>query len=176
MHSKAIAGLVLVGAAAFAACGSSGGSTPTGAAAANATTSPTTVVKSSDSRLGAVLVNADGRTLYGFTNDKNGTSSCTGTCAANWPALEVSPGWKAGSGIGAAASFHTIKRADGHLQLAVGKWPLYVFSGDSAPGDVNGQGVLGKWFVVRTDGTLLKDASAAASTTTTMPSASGSGY
>ena len=39
--------------------------------------------------LGDVLVDAQGRTLYGFTNDANGTSTCTGACATNWPPLTV---------------------------------------------------------------------------------------
>ena len=172
MRSRSVAGLALLGATAFAACGGGGGgsaSGPPAAPAANATTT-TTVVKLSDSRLGAVLVDADGRTLYGFTDDKNGASSCTGACAQMWPPLEVSPGWKAGSGVG-ALKFHTITRDDGRLQLAVGMWPLYVYSGDRAPGDVNGQGALGKWFVVQSNGTLLKSAAAGTTPTTSMPAA-----
>ena len=42
------------------------------------------------------------------------------------------------------------------MQLKMGKWPLYTFSGDAAPGDVNGQGSGGSWFVVGQDGKLIK--------------------
>jgi hypothetical protein len=54
--------------------------------------------------------------------------------------------------------------------------PKYVFSGDSAPGDVNGEGVLGKWFAVRTDGTLLMNPSVSATPTTSVASPMGYGY
>ena len=40
--------------------------------------------------------------------------------------------------------------------LKVGKWPLYRFAGDAAPGDINGQGSGGVWFVVGADGKLIK--------------------
>ena len=32
--------------------------------------------------------------------------------------------------------------------LKAGAWPLYRFAGDAAPGDTNGQGSGGVWFVV----------------------------
>ena len=52
--------------------------------------------------------------------------------------------------------FSTVDRPDGSMQLKMGKWPLYTFSGDAAPGDVNGQGSGGSWFVVAQDGKLVK--------------------
>jgi predicted lipoprotein with Yx(FWY)xxD motif len=175
MRSRTIAGLGLAGAALLAACGqAASGSTHSTAPAVKNASSSSAAVRVGRSPLGDVLVNADGRTLYGFTNDKNGASSCNGTCAQNWPPLEVSAGWKAGSPLD-TATFHTVMRSDGHLQLAVSKWPLYIFSGDSAPGDVNGEGVLGKWFAVRPDGTLLKN-SAITTPPTSEPAASGYGY
>ena len=42
--------------------------------------------------------------------------------------------------------------------LKVGDRPLYYFANDAAPGDVNGQGVGGFWWVVGADGTLLEEA------------------
>jgi predicted lipoprotein with Yx(FWY)xxD motif len=125
--------------------------------------------------IGDVLVDPSGRTLYGFTNDENGTSSCEGTCARTWPPLEVGASWKTGTQV-ATANLHTSMRTDGHLQLVAGKWPLYVFSGDSAPGDVNGEGLLGKWFAVRTDGTLSSDGSATVAPPTSAASATDYGY
>jgi len=38
----------------------------------------------------------------------------------------------------------------------MGKWPLYRFAGDAAPGDTNGQGSGGSWFVIGTNGKLIK--------------------
>ena len=34
--------------------------------------------------------------------------------------------------------------------------PLYYFAGDTAPGDVKGQGLAGKWYVIGADGTPIK--------------------
>jgi predicted lipoprotein with Yx(FWY)xxD motif len=48
-----------------------------------------------------------------------------------------------------------IIRADGIGQLVIGSWPAYTFSGDAAPGDVNGQGTGGNWFALAPDGSLV---------------------
>jgi predicted lipoprotein with Yx(FWY)xxD motif len=182
MRSRTIVGLGVSGALMLAACGqSANGSTHSAAPRAAApTTASTAAVHVQHTALGDVLVNGNGRTLYGFTNDKNGMSSCNGTCAQNWPPLVVAPGWKTASKA-PGASLHTAARADGTMQIVAGKWPLYVFSGDSAPGDVNGEGVLGKWFAVQPNGKLLKPTAAAtpttpASSTPTMNTSTGSGY
>ena len=36
-----------------------------------------------------MLVDADGRTLYGFTKDVDGTFTCAGGCATAWPPVLV---------------------------------------------------------------------------------------
>lgn len=164
MRSRSIAALCVAGAGLLAACGQSAGSA----------TQHASTVHVGHTSLGDVLVDANGRTLYGFTNDVNGTSSCNGTCTLTWPPLEANSGWTAGSPLQSSA-FHTVMRTDGKTQLATAKWPLYVFAGDRAPGDVNGEGSLGKWFVVRPDGTLLKNSSAVAPTTVA-PTTYGGGY
>ena len=41
---------------------------------------------------------------------------------------------------------------DGVKQATINHRPLYYFASDSAAGDVQGQGVGGKWFVVAADG------------------------
>jgi predicted lipoprotein with Yx(FWY)xxD motif len=174
MRYKTIAGLVIVGAAALAACSSgasSNNSTNATKAAPPAATkmSTTTAVDVGDTSLGKVLVDSNGRTLYGFASDMNGTSTCNGSCAQIWPPVIVTPGWTA-SPAAQAANLHTVKRADGQLQLAAGKWPLYTFASDHARGDVTGQGVE-NFFVVQPDGKLHKDAT----TATTAPSYSGYG-
>ena len=57
--------------------------------------------------------------------------------------------------------FDSIERTDGTSQLTVNGMPLYLLASDTAPGDVNGQGVNDVWFVVDAEGNML-DASAAA--------------
>ncbi len=41
----------------------------------------------------------------------------------------------------------TFARADGSQQVAYNGEPLYYFTGDTAPGDANGEGVGGVWFI-----------------------------
>ena len=44
---------------------------------------------------------------------------------------------------------------DGTFQLKAGAWPLYLFAGDAAPGDINGQGSGDVWFAVNPTGGLI---------------------
>ena len=106
--------------------------------------------------LGDVLVDADGLTLYGFTKDEDGSPTCEGDCADAWPPLLVD-GEELPEGLDPEV-FSVVERPDGGLQLKAGKWPLYRFAGDSEPGDTNGQGSDGVWFVVDPHGGLLKNA------------------
>ena len=62
----------------------------------------------------------------------------------------------------------SITRTDGTAQLTVDGWPVYRFAKDTAPGQVNGQGVKDAWYVLLPDGTMNKEA-AAMSTATPAP-------
>jgi len=111
--------------------------------------------------LGQVLVGANGNTLYAFTKDVDGISTCFDACAAAWPAVTVTAGFTPPAGVDPAL-VSTVDRPDGSQQLKIGKWPLYFYAGDGAPGETNGQGVGGVWFAQAADGTLIKgDAPAA---------------
>ena len=107
--------------------------------------------------LGKVIVSAKGRTVYVFAADSKGKSTCKGSCASTWPPVIVSS--KAVGKIdGGAAKLATITRSDGRLQLTVNGRPVYTFTGDSAKGDVNGQGVDGfgaRWWAVGPNGTRI---------------------
>ena len=108
---------------------------------------------------GPILVDSECRTLYGFTQDADGEPTCVDDCAANWPALLVD-----GDAVPPLADeldpalFSIVEHPDDGSMLKVGDWPLYYFANDAAPGDVNGQGVGGFWWVVGADGTLLEEA------------------
>jgi predicted lipoprotein with Yx(FWY)xxD motif len=104
--------------------------------------------------LGDVLVDAGGLTLYAFLADTGGVSTCNDQCAVNWPPVVIDGSLRVGEGV--TASFGTTTRADGTVQLTAAGQPLYRFSGDDAPGDVNGQNVNGKWFVVNLAGDLVQ--------------------
>lgn len=97
---------------------------------------------------GGYFVGPDGLSLYTFDNDApGGASTCEGDCLVNWPALAVASEDEITVGQGLdAAQFSTITRADdGSLQVAFNDMPLYYFIGDEAPGDVNGDGLMGVW-------------------------------
>jgi predicted lipoprotein with Yx(FWY)xxD motif len=49
------------------------------------------------------------------------------------------------------SDFSAVTRADGAKQLAYKGWPLYFFHNDTKPGDTNGEGVNGVWFVMKPD-------------------------
>jgi predicted lipoprotein with Yx(FWY)xxD motif len=116
---------------------------------------PPTGIQIEDSAVGPILADQNGRTLYAFTNDKNGTSSCTGTCIATWPALTGEKVVTGGTGVDASL-LTTVSRSEGAAQAVYGDWPLYYYAGDVGAGDIDGQGVDGAWFVVGTDGKLIK--------------------
>jgi len=100
-----------------------------------------------DPTLGAYLTGQNGMTLYIFKNDTPDTSSCTGTCATNWPALTVAGGTAITGPTGAVGTFSLITRPEGTMQVAYDHQPLYYYAGDSAAGDTTGEGFSGKWYV-----------------------------
>ncbi|WP_053616595.1 hypothetical protein [Nocardiopsis sp. NRRL B-16309] len=108
-------------------------------------------------QFGDVLTDRDGNVLYLFTDDGPGTSSCFDECAENWPPLRADAEDAAVSAGGAATAdlVGTIERDDGAPQLTYAEWPLYTYTGDAAPGDVNGQGVGGAWYVVSPAGQMI---------------------
>ena len=112
------------------------------------------VVDLGASDLGEILVDAGGLTLYGFTDDTDATSTCFEACADAWPPIIVDPDFVVGAGLDPAV-FSTTERPDGSLQLVAGIWPLYLFAGDGAAGDLNGQGSGDVWFVVSAEGALV---------------------
>ncbi|MBY8882570.1 COG4315 family predicted lipoprotein [Actinacidiphila acidipaludis] len=127
-------------------------------AVADASSSPsaqaTVATHNAGGKLGTILVDGKGRTLYLFMADKTDMSTCTGACAAAWPPLLSKGQPKAGSGT-KSNLLGTSKRSDGTTQVTYNKHPLYYFSGDSKPGQTNGQdlnqfGAL--WYVVNPAG------------------------
>jgi len=121
-----------------------GGGAPTTGAATAAT------VSTSNTKLGQILVDGSGRTFYLFQKDQPNQSACSGACAAAWPVAQSAGTPKAASGV-KASMLGTIKRSDGTTQVTYNKHPLYYYSGDSGPGQQNGQNLNAfgaKWYVV----------------------------
>lgn len=111
----------------------------------------TITVSSTD--LGDVLVDGEGNTLYLFTPDGTGDPTCVDECATTWPPL-ISKGEPEVDGVDDGV-VDTVSTADGSLQVTAGGHPLYIYSGDSAPGETKGQGSDDKWYVVGPTGEAI---------------------
>jgi predicted lipoprotein with Yx(FWY)xxD motif len=83
---------------------------------------------------------ASGMTLYVFASDvaNSGKSACNSGCATTWPPLTVASGITPSASAGASGKLGTITRDDGTTQVTYNGLPLHHYSGDSAPGDTNG--------------------------------------
>lgn len=101
-----------------------------------------------DTSLGKILTSSNGMTLYIFTSDKPDETTCTDGCAQTWPPLTVAQGVTPTAGAGVTGTLGVFQRPDGSYQVTINQMPLYYYSGDAQPGDTNGQGLLGKWYVV----------------------------
>ncbi len=107
-----------------------------------------TIQVSKDAKLGDILTDSKGMTLYQFAKDQANVSNCSGGCATAWPPLVVAAGQDPTAGDGISGKLGVITRQDGSLQVTYNSLPLYTFSGDSKAGDTNGQGVAGVWSIV----------------------------
>jgi predicted lipoprotein with Yx(FWY)xxD motif len=141
-----------------AACGGGGGATaavapPKAAAPHSAVAARHAVTKvrvASNSKLGKILVDSRGRTLYLFSKDTRTKSACSGACATPWPPLRANGKLSAGSGV-KASKLGTIKRSDGKPQVTYNGHPLYGFVMDKKAGDTKGEGLTafgGHWFAI----------------------------
>jgi predicted lipoprotein with Yx(FWY)xxD motif len=123
---------------------------------AAASTSATSV-GTTQTKLGRILVDAHGRSLYVFDRDTRGKSSCYGGCAGEWPPLITSGKAHAKSGVKGALLGRT-KRHDGRWQVTYKGHPLYTFAGDASRGQTNGEGLDdfgGWWYLVSPAGTQI---------------------
>jgi len=138
---------------------------------------PVTVYSSKQTTvLGKVLVSGSGRTLYHYKLDGKNAAKCTGACTAKWPPLLIGAGASPIAGPGATSSLlGTVKRSDGKVQVTYRGWPLYLFAGDKGARQTKGQAFEKEWYVVNTNGALVKHAVAATPTTTAAPTTT-SGY
>ena len=115
------------------------------------------VVSSAKTKLGRILVDSNGRTLYLFGKDRSGKSSCSGQCAAFWPPL-ITSGKPRVSRAARASLIGMTKRADGRMQVTYNHHPLYTFAKDKKAGQMNGEGVNafgGEWDVVSPAGSKI---------------------
>jgi predicted lipoprotein with Yx(FWY)xxD motif len=110
-------------------------------------------------KLGRIVVDAAGRSLYLFLSDTKGKSTCYGGCARVWPAALVDGEPKAGPGINARKLSTVARKGTRRRQLVYNNHPLYRVDADRKPGDTEGQGVFNSWFAVGSDGKQVGKAS-----------------
>ena len=101
-------------------------------------------------------MDGQGLTLYIFTKDGPDQSNCNASCMANWPPLLTEGNPILGPGTD-DSKLGTTLLADGRQIFTYDHMPLYYYAGDSNPGDVNGQGVGGVWYMVNSDGEVIKN-------------------
>ncbi|MQS17061.1 hypothetical protein F7Q99_33950 [Streptomyces kaniharaensis] len=109
-------------------------------------------------KLGEILVDSQGRTLYLFEKDTSATSTCYGDCATAWPPALTTGAPTAAHGAD-QSKLSTTTRTDGKTQIVYNGHPLYNFQGDKAQGDTNGEESTAfgaKWYVVNPAGNKVE--------------------
>jgi predicted lipoprotein with Yx(FWY)xxD motif len=120
---------------------------------------PAVVSVAAAPKLGQIVVDSRGFTLYDFHKDKGGKSSCYGACAGVWPPLttEGAPEAKGGA---IASNLGTTERNDGTMQVTYAGWPLYTYTADAKPGEANGNDYSSfgaQWYALKANGEEVGD-------------------
>jgi predicted lipoprotein with Yx(FWY)xxD motif len=153
-----LAALALVAAACSGGGSSGGGLYGGGPATTSAPKAAAATVDLRGSKLGKILVDAQGHTLYLFEADKAGRSACDGACASAWPPYLSTGAPQAGTGVTGALLGGSRRGDGGGTQVTYHGHPLYYYAGDSQPGDTTGQGLNqfgAKWYVLASSGDKL---------------------
>jgi predicted lipoprotein with Yx(FWY)xxD motif len=171
-----LAGVAVLVAACGGASGTSAASSP--AAATPTTTSSsaapsaaaggaTVALKTDKGSAGIWLTDAAGRTLYLYTQDQGTMSTCYGSCATDWPPLTTTGSVSVTGEHTSQKEVGVTKRTDGTTQVTYGGHPLYYYKGDTAPGQITGQGVGGVWFLEGPVGNVMNGTKPPQAPTTT---------
>ncbi|GAA3846731.1 SCO0930 family lipoprotein [Streptomyces phyllanthi] len=146
--------------AAGGAAGSGSGSDDEGSGSAEAIGDLPGLSTREDPKLGTVVVDKNGMTVYRFEKDTPWPmkSACVGACLEKWPVVEPVDAADT-KGIDnkndGRRGYVVLNRPDGLKQQSIDCWPLYTFSGDKKPGDTNGQGAGGTWYAISPEGKAL---------------------
>ena len=125
--------------------------------AGRAHTATTATVSLRSTKLGKILVNSKGITLYLWVKDKGGRSACSGACAGVWPLLLIPGKPTAGAGV-QPSKLGEYKTKSGKYEVTYNGHPLYTFVSDLKPGQTTGQGNTtfgGPWWVVTAAGNAI---------------------
>lgn len=126
-------------------------------------------------KIGKVLTDAKGDTLYWYAKDmKGGPSTCTGACLTAWPVVAGTP--MAAMGVTFAGKLGSVKDANGMVQATYNGYPLYTYAEDMTPGETSGNGAGGVWHVITGQYLTSSMSSGSGSTGSSGSGSSGSGY
>lgn len=148
--------------AALAAVAAAAVATPSVAAPsrarAHAASGPATI-QLRRTRLGNILVDGRGFTVYAFSHDSRNHDTCVGMsgCASAWPPVRTSGRPRAGRGV--RSSLLGTIRIPGGSQVTYAGHALYGYAGDGSPGSTSYIGVSafhGVWSALRSTGTLVR--------------------
>ncbi len=113
-----------------------------------------TVNVSQNATYGQILTDRNGMTLYVNVQDLKGASSCDATCLQNWTPLFTLGHPNAGSGLN-NLYLGTGTTSYGLMVVTYYGRPLYLYSGDKNPGDVNGEDMNIAWYVISVSGQVV---------------------
>lgn len=105
------------------------------------------LVATAETEFGTILVDGRGFTLYALSTDLLNTPSCYGDCKEDWPPLLTVGEPQAGKEID-STNLGVATRHDGTYQVSYDGKPLYMYQGDTFPGDTLGHGSGDVWFVL----------------------------
>jgi predicted lipoprotein with Yx(FWY)xxD motif len=116
-------------------------------------------VELTSTKLGKVLADGSGRTLYLFEKDKGPKSTCFGACATAWPPVTTTGKPTALKGI-SASKLGTTSRGHGVKQVTYNGHPLYRFVKDTGPRQTHGEGLKAfgaEWYALSAAGKKVEE-------------------
>ena len=109
------------------------------------------------SKLGSIIVDGDGYTIYMFKPDARNVSNCEGQCLNAWPPVMLGKGDSMANVATSAGLRRSLlgvaMREDGSRQVTYDGRPLYWWFQDTKAGDLKGQWVNNAWWVMDDQGT-----------------------
>ena len=148
-----LAGMVLLA----TACGGSSSSSSSASPSPSPVATGTKIAVASNAKLGSILVDDKGMTVYLFVADTGKESTCYTSCATIWPPVLTDGAPQAGTGADASL-LGTTTRTDGKVEVTYAGHPLYYFLKDKNAGDTTGQGINGfggLWWVLSPAGAAI---------------------
>lgn len=142
----------MAAAAALAVCGAL-------AFSASSATNPAATIRVAKTRLGTILVDSRGRSLYYFVDDTNDSILCTSSlqnCPTLWPPLMTTGKPHAGPGVRATLLGTVHRTKPTGTQVTYNGHPLYRYEFDKRIGDLNGQAQSNVWYVLSPKGKPIK--------------------